>query len=108
MDKVDKAVALAVDNAARIESTARLLRSHINGGVSVRYGATVVGKTSFGSVKAGACAIVAFEGDVVSVTLDGQVLDSGASPRIVEIASDGELALGGARSGARAIVFGSI
>ncbi|MCH5161818.1 MAG: hypothetical protein J1G04_07285 [Clostridiales bacterium] len=105
MDKTDKALALAVDNAARIESTARLLRSHMAGVVSVRAGTAVGGKTSFGAVGGGGGVIVVFSGGAVSLTLDGAVIASGASPIVAEINSSGVLALSDTRSDAKAMVI---
>ena len=105
MEKADKALAMAIDNAARIESTARLLRSHINNAVSVRIGTTVNGKTSFGTVNGGGGVIVVFSGGSVSLALDGATIASGASPIVAEISSSGVLALSGTRSDAKAMLI---
>ena len=105
MEKADKAIAMAVDNAARIESTARLLRSHINNAVSVRTGTTVDGKTNFGDVSGGGGVIVIFSGASVSLTLDGMTVATGTSPIIAEVKSSGVLALSAVRSDAKAMLI---
>ncbi len=105
MERTDKAITLAVDNATRIESTARLLRSHIDGAVTVMSGTTANGKTQFGSVGAGAGIIAVFSGGTATLTLDGVAIASGASPILAKLDAGGTLALSEEKSGATVMLI---
>ncbi len=105
MEKADKAIALAVDNAARIESTARLLRSHINGAPMLISAENNNGNVQFGSVDSDVAIIVAFPGGTGSLTLNGVEIASGNSPLLAKIGDGGNLVLTGASGKATALII---
>ena len=107
MEKADKAIALAIDNAARIESTARLLRTTIGAHcVKVMNGNAGSGITLFGEVDSSGAVIVTFTGNSVSLKLNGNTIARGASPIIAEIQNGGEISLNEERANAVALFIG--
>lgn len=112
MDKANRAIAIAEDNAAQIYDISRRLKSRtraccLKGTAGSDGGNTV---TVFGnvSVSGDTIIIVAFDGRAGSLTLGEREIACGGSPIFAAVDEGlGALALGGGHENARALIFGS-
>lgn len=112
MDKANRAITIAEDNAAQIYDISRRLKSRtraccLSGTIADGGDNTV---TTFGnvSVSGDTIIIVAFDGGAGSLTLGGREIACGDSPIFAAVdEGSGALTLGGGRENARALIFGA-
>lgn len=107
MDKITVALSAAEDNAAALRELAKTVARRTS--CSVLGGASVNGKTSFGTVASDgkACVIAAFSGASATLKFCGNAVSTSESPVLAVLPSGmGALELDGVRTQARALVIG--